>query len=138
MVQITFDTQHDTLEDLEQALRVLQDAIARRKGTPSISSTSAPIAPAAPVLPAEDTIETPFMKISFSSEDGPAQQPSPPTQAPTLNQLLQDASLTDAEMSQMFKQVEATDAPAIKPKKKETSEAAFIEIVEFEEEAEKR
>lgn len=133
MVQITFDTQHDTLEDLEQAQHVLRDAIARRKGT-----LSAPVAavPAVSPLPPEDTIETPFMKISFSNEETPAQPAA--AQAPTLNQLLQDASLTDAEMSQMFKQVEAADAPVIKPKKKESSEAAFIEIVEFEEEAEKK
>lgn len=122
MVQVTFDTKNDSVEELEEALGVLHDAIARRKGKA--------MTPAAPVE--ETAIETPFMKISFSSDDEPAAKP----QEPTLNQLIEDSSLTEEEMSKMFKQVEAADAPKTKPKKA-SSDAAFIEIVEFDDVDEK-
>jgi hypothetical protein len=120
MVQLTFDTKGDSLEELEEALRILQDAIVRRKGAPTVQ----------PAPAQEEAIETPFMKISFSSDDAPSEQ------APTLNQLIEDSSLTQEEMSKMFKQVEAEDAPKKKPKK-EASDATFIEIVEFDDADEK-
>ena len=122
MVQVTFDTKNDSVEELEEALGVLQDAITRRKG----KATPPPAAPAD-----ETAIETPFMKISFSSDEPPAQPAEP-----TLNQLIEDSSLTEEEMSKMFKQVEAADPPKLKPKK-ESSDAAFIEIVEFDDVDEK-
>jgi hypothetical protein len=120
MVQVTFDTKNDSLEELENALHVLHDAIHRRKGT-----VEAPAKPAAPVE--EPALDTPFLKISITSEgDQPA--------APTLNELLTNESLTEDELTTMFKTVQESE-PQKKPvEKKPTAEATFIEIVDFEEE----
>jgi len=119
MVQITLDTNNDPLEELEQALHVLENAIQRRKG-------------AAPQTE-ETAIDTPFLKISIKSDDT---EPAAP-QVPTLNQLIHDESLTEEELTKMFKQVQDADPPAKKPEKKQAQDQGFIEIVELDEREEK-
>ncbi len=132
MVQITFDTNTDSIEELEHAQRVIADAIARRNGTPHVhhKQATAPVPVVAPVE--ETTIDTPFLKISIrDDEPTPAQSE---TAAPTLNQLLEEASLSEEEMSKMFKQVQDAEPPVHKMERAPSDEASFIEIVEFDEE----
>jgi hypothetical protein len=131
MVQVTFDTTNDTLDELQDAMRILQGAIERRGGTPAapipavhphpVESPAVAVAAAAPRLdmPAagideedETAVDTSFFKITVKheSEETPhaAQQTagSPASSAapkgPTLNQLLSE-SITEDELTRMFK-----------------------------------
>ncbi len=132
MVQVTFDTNTDSVEELEHAQRVIADAIARRSGAPQVHHK--PVHHAAPVAPKveETTIDTPFLKISIK-DDEPAAESSP-----TLNQLLEEASLSEEEMSKMFKQVQESEPVVQKVEHKSEPDASFIEIVEFDEEEKER
>ncbi len=133
MVQVTFDTNTDSIEELEHAQRVIADAIARRSG--SAQAHHKPAHHAAPVAPKveETTIDTPFLKISIKDDE-----PAPAEASPTLNQLLEEASLSEEEMSKMFKQVQESEPVVQKVEHKSEPDASFIEIVEFDEEEKER
>lgn len=116
MVQVTFDTNADSIEELENALRILQQALERRKATP-------------PPVDEETAIDTPFLKVTVRNE-----LDAPEPKMPTLNQLLTDDSITEEELTRLFKeqqlQEQAKGTPR-KEQKKDTAEDAYIEIVEY-------
>jgi|GEM_PF-5889772 len=152
MVQVTFDTNTDTLEELEHARSLLENTILRRKGQSVPASSPADMkkagTPATPTRTVgkmdvpfveaaeeETAIDTPFLKITVKSDDTDA---SSKKEVPTLNELLNE-QLSEDELRKLYKEVipevEKNDAV----RKMETSDGkrpdgAFIEIIEYEEE----
>jgi hypothetical protein len=134
MVQVTFDTNGDSLDELEHALNMLQTAIGKKRGV----MTNAPksVLPESPKLDmpevkteeAEETaLDTPFIKIKVThGEEEPAEAPK----APTLNQLLSDDGLTDEDFSKMLKEQIASEPKAKKAESKQDSDG-YIEIIEY-------
>ena len=123
MVQVTFDTNNDSLEELKEALSMLQQAIDRRSGAHAPVHTAAPKPAKMDIAhPEETVIDTPFFKITSKNDDAPA---------PTLNELLTDESLTDDDFSKMLKEQIADEHKSKKEKPKEESSGEYIEIVEY-------
>ena len=125
MVKLELDTNKDPLSELEEALKILQDAIARR-------TQEAPVeeAPSAKQLVEESgTEETAFdagfLKITVKDTDA---------SAPTVNELLEQEAMTEDELQELYKHV--PEAQEVVDKKQEPvdddDEGAYIEIVEFE------
>ena len=120
MVQISFDTNADSLDELQHALHLLQQTVARREGAlgglspdgSSGGSTAGPpsltvpsTSPAVAASRAEQTAgDTPVFKITLKDSDAnaPGGKSMPPSGAPSLNQLLSDDTLTEDELSRMF------------------------------------
>jgi hypothetical protein len=115
MVKVSFDTNGDTVEELEEAMQMLQSAIARRKGHQA----------EAPPKDEETTIDAGFLKITVKEEH---KEPGPEEKVPTLNEML-DERLTEEDFSKMFKE----QLPEKKAKEKKGDEP-YIEIVEYGEE----
>lgn len=152
MVQVTFDTNNDSLEELQHALQLLEKAIMKR-----CESMATPVKGAAAAgtetpdrAPEEETaIDTPFLKITVKNDDetpakaAPHAGGKPVAPVPTLNELLSE-SITEDELHRMFKEsaVVGEDAPAKAPKtpvgrgREETEivdDKPFIEIIEYSE-----
>ena len=117
MVKLNLDTTRDAVEDLEEAVVILQEAITRRKATIAIDQDAKKDA-----LVEETAIDTPFFKIKVESETEEG--------APTLNELLTNERITEDELTDLFK----SQPDEEKPKKKKKEQDSFIEIVEFDEE----
>ena len=157
MVQVSFDTNHDSVEDLEHALNILQTAIGKKRGV----TTNAPVhhephpepahapahaaRPAAPHAPKldmapmqlteeEETIlDTPFLKIkAHDDHKDHKENVKVEVKEPTLNQLLEEASLSDDDFAKLFK--EQMDAEPKQEKKAASNNDGYIEIVEYAEE----
>ena len=123
MVQVTFDTNSDTLDELKESLILLQQAIDRRSG----ATVQTPVHTAAPkpakmdiAHPEETAIDTPFFKITVKNDEQPA---------PTLNELLSDESLTTDDFSKMFKEQMADEHKA--KAKEKPKDGEYIEIIEY-------
>jgi hypothetical protein len=143
VVQVTFDTNSDTLEELQEALNILQQAVMRRTG----ATVEAPAHKAAPKpskmdiaqLEEETAIDTPFFKITVKEADEePAQsgEATPGMKMPTLNQLIEDESLTEDELGKLFKEQLNREKEEHKNhknsvKEENQKEDAYIEIVEY-------
>jgi hypothetical protein len=130
MVQVTFDTNTDTLEELQHALHLLEQAVARRQ--PSKTPAKFDIAESAEQ--AEETaLETPFLKITVGK---PEEHKEP--KMPTLNQLINDESLTEEDLGKLFKEQlaqeeeERKNHPQKHAEKHVEEENSYIEIVEYE------
>lgn len=142
MVQLTIDTNSDPVSELEEALHILQTAIARRSSDSPPARNPAPVSPSSTVSPPEDesSLDTPFLKITVKDVVQPDVAESQNPKMPTLNQLLSDDSLSEEEITTLFKEtqrLEAESRPSKSSSEKsptEDSADAFIEIVEFDEE----
>lgn len=141
MVQVTFDTNQDTLEELEHARSLLEQAIARR-GKPAGHKLDMPLVGApkeaqrAEEADDDAAIDTGFLKIKVVEAheevaEQSAQEPAKPA-VPTLNQLLNE-SLSDEELGKLFKEQQKFEDEHPKPKKEKKSEDAYIEIIEYDE-----
>ncbi|MDD9954551.1 MAG: hypothetical protein OXR66_09560 [Candidatus Woesearchaeota archaeon] len=78
MVQVTFDTQQDSIEDLQEALRLLQDAIARKEGTVEATLGNLPVG-----APVQETAAEPMpfgIPAQEPVEPKPEQPPMPTTE----------------------------------------------------------
>ncbi len=135
MIQVTFDTAKDSVEELEASLRMLQDAVARRKGAGSSSRPPTldmpqPPPPATPVQDDETALDTPFLKIKVK-HDEPAREPAPEGDEPSLQDLLTNDSITEEQLSRVFKAQggKIADAPA-----EQEVAPSYIEIIEYDEE----
>lgn len=122
MVQVSFDTNADSVEELEHAFSLLQQAIARRKG---------PIQSKMDMPQVEETaVDTPFFKITV--KEGAEKQA-----VPTLNQLINDESLTEDDLGKLFKEQMAQEEELKKshpePSKREKTDE-YIEIIEYDKE----
>lgn len=149
MVQLTVDTNTDPIPELEEALHILQTAILRRSAAqlPSQAPSSSKSAPAPLPEQEESSLDTPFLKITVKDVPDVPESDSvnaPGAKIPTLNQLLSDDSLSEDEITTLFKETQrleaesrpaksASESNAKKESSRESSEA-FIEIVEFDEE----
>jgi hypothetical protein len=112
MVQVTFDTNNDSLEELQEAFALLHGAIERRSPVrPGVAKMDIALATGAaeqnPPAEEETALDTPFLKITVKSDEHKnkmqEQQIASATPAmPTLNQLLHDESLTEEELAKMF------------------------------------
>lgn len=120
MVKLSLDTNNDDVGELEEALKILEQAIIRRKGTEAVPSAENLVKEATD----EATVETPFFKITLKGDDVAET-------SPTVNELLESESLTEEELQELYKHV--PEAQTIEEKKKEAGDR-FIEIVEFDEE----
>jgi chromosome segregation and condensation protein ScpB len=163
MVQVTFDTNNDSLQELEEALKILQAAVERRGGAiapvahaaqldiaepaTEVAENAAEEGPAAPAK--EAIIDAPFIKITVKNDehkadehkgghaDGAVKKDSaqkPGIKVPTLNQLLHDESLTEEELAKMFGE-QGTDAVKSKPKEHKTAPEESAEIKDEKEDA---
>lgn len=106
MVKLTLDTNRDPVEDLEEALEILQEAITRRQAAEQIAKDEQPGQDAA--------IDTGFFKVTVESES---------EEEPTLNELLEGDPITEDELQDLF-----SAEPEEGEEKKEDD--GFIEIVE--------
>jgi hypothetical protein len=120
MVQVTFDTKNDSLEELKHALKILQDTIAKRHPTHAMD------------MPEEPALDTPFLKITVNKHEE-HDESAEPEKEPTLNQLLNDDSLSDEDFSKMLKEQLATEKPT-EPHNQDSD--GYIEIIEYTEEKE--
>jgi hypothetical protein len=144
MVQVSFDTNNDSLEELEHAKALLERAIQKRgSGTSTKEATAA-----APPSSEETAIDTPFLKITVKSEERAEETGAEKEEAPTLNELLSEESITEDELHKMFKESSKFDEsePAKetvqekkRPKEKAPEEdgKAYIEIIEYSEDEKK-
>ena len=184
MVQVTFDTTNDTIEELENALELLKKAIQKRAGpinhsteheqdisiteieqmADSINENPAPYAKE-PITekenvaknkgfendlesqeenPAEETaIDTPFLKITLKSshEDNHQQTQAEHNdkKVPTLNQLINDESITEEELAHIFKSHEESEGKNPEEKDHKThshkmtasDDETYLEIIEY-------
>jgi len=124
MVQLTVDTTNDSLEELEQAKKMLEQAIARRGKKLDM-----------PAVNQEEIVDTPFLKVTVKEDHVEEKRENP--NIPTLNQLLSDESLTEDDLAKLYKEV-APEAPIKKEENNEeviedNSNDGYIEIVEYEE-----
>jgi hypothetical protein len=149
MVQVTFDTNSDSLPELEEALKILQQALERRGGNAAPAPQKPQPKPKMdlpeqPQVEEETVLDTPFLKI-VSKEDHHEQGTEPDKEArqeqpavPTLNELLSE-SLSEDDLGKLFKeQVQLEEEehkkhPAPERRKSENQDA-YIEIIEYTEE----
>jgi len=159
MVQVTFDTNNDSLEELQHALQLLERTIMKRCEQMAQPDTAQTAATSPPSIAArrdgtdikeddeETALDTPFLKITVKSESETATKAvaEPKTKAngpvPTLNELLAE-SITEDELHRMFKESSTIDdTPAEKEavhhtraegeKEEIIEEKPFIEIIEY-------
>jgi hypothetical protein len=135
MAKITIDTNEDSLDELEHAVELIQKAISRKNQSPAIAVANAEAkTPSAQDLVEEAAIETPFLKVSFSSNETVNEEGSP-----TVDDLLNSESITDDELQELYKSVPGLSEQFAQRKEKEedtpqqtnSSDDSFIEIVEF-------
>lgn len=135
MVQVTFDTNNDSLEELQHALQLLEKTVmkrceqmARSNGAQSAATPPQRTATQKDIIDDKDNndkteetaLDTPFLKITVKSENETVAKTTaePKTTAngpiPTLNELLSE-SITEDELHRMFKESSTIDdAPAEK------------------------
>jgi hypothetical protein len=138
MVQVSFDTNVDTLEELEHALHLLQKAIERRNPEASQKGAAKFDIPRVDApTEVETALETPFLKITLEKHE---QRAKAEPKMPTLNQLINDESLSEDDLGKLFKaqmdqEEEEKKAHPEKhvEKHKEETQDSYIEIVEYEE-----
>lgn len=157
MVQVSFDTNADALEDLQDALRILQQAIERRGGKAPQQRPQPEARPAHPETTKfdmsnveqeadklekeiETALETPFLKITLEKHEQHKEQ-HPEQKMPTLNQLINDESLNEDDLGKLFKAQQAQEEEEKKlhpekhvEKKSAQSQDAYIEIIEYDKE----
>ncbi len=162
MVQVTFDTNNDSLEELEHTLLILQKAIAKHTGAevqaPTLKNSEPVVNKKIQEEKEED--DTPFIKITIKHDDDEDDEKKHadkkehenkhslqendehhPKNVPTLNQLINDASITEEELSSLFKgPAEHKAGHETKEVKKHHSEddnsgsTSYLEIIEYEDE----
>jgi hypothetical protein len=155
MVQVTFDTNNDSLEELEHALQLLQKAIAKHTGSevPHKHAQEDKVVEKEhtelkkELQKEEEEDYTPFIKITIKHDDDESdseEKKAPAThhaKAPTLNQLINDASITEEELSSLFKTAPEGKAEhghkehnAHAPKETSEDGTTYLEIIEYDEE----
>ncbi len=173
MVQVTFDTNNDSLEELEHTILILQKAIEKHTSVNAAKINAAKENYKTPEQIIENRKEekkedekeeddTPFIKITIKHEDTDDEnnkkdewkkksddkhesesKDEHQKNAPTLNQLINDASITEEELSSLFKgPIETKTIPEnIEPKlhsnntkEKIDDNKSYLEIIEYSEE----
>lgn len=153
MVQVTFDTNNDSLEELQHALQLLERTIMKRCEQMAQPDKTRPTATQQPSIAVqkgnvgngtddnqedvETALDTPFLKITVKSESETAAKTvtEPKTKTigpvPTLNELLSE-SITEDELHRMFKESSTIDdTPTAKgPTHHAHAEGENSEIVE--------
>jgi len=127
MVQVTFDTVNDSLEELEQARQLIETAIKRKTNPQSTQPAHKATKMDMSQTHEETALDTPFFKITVKNDE---EQTTP---VPTLNQLIEDESITEDELQKMFKEKPEEPKKTKTPKENQNPDG-YIEIIEYSEE----